>query len=155
RPIYNVEMVKTEAGWKLWKYTSADKDQRDLAQALITAASIDAQNSLLINNPDLISSNIVIGILDAGRQSTNPENQLEIFQLAERVSKFVKGVSGKRVLLFAVVRIADVYFRQNDYAQALEYFQRSKQIAEEIPDNLHVQLAKLNIGNVHYSQGNI
>src|SRR5262249_40983931 len=45
--------------------------------------------------------------------------------------------------------------RQNDYAQALEYFQRSKQIAEEIPDNLHVQLAKLNIGNVHYSQGNI
>ena len=44
--------------------------------------------------------------------------------------------------------------RQGNYAQALEHYQRSLKIREEIGDKRGIANTLDNIGNVHHSQGN-
>src|SRR5258705_3536476 len=57
---------------------------------------------------------------------------------------------------FAVTQnsIGEIYFRQGNYAQALEYLQKSLTLSEALANKAGVSRTLSNIGNLHGSQGN-
>ncbi|MEO5944181.1 MAG: tetratricopeptide repeat-containing sensor histidine kinase [Ferruginibacter sp.] len=88
------------------------------------------------------------GILlnDAGESSA-----LDYFQKAYEMSLSINDLEG---VSQAVSDIGNVYYRQSDYTQAMEWYLKSLQIGEKAKNDITIGAAYANISSLYYTQKN-
>jgi CHAT domain-containing protein/tetratricopeptide (TPR) repeat protein len=143
-----LEFVKEQGEWKIWKETAASED---LSVRLVAASTDQEQAGLLSTNQDLIDPDLASALVDRGREARDrgdSERALKSFGLAQAL-----GERGGPFQARAVNGIGLVHFDRGDYAEALNWYQKSLAISESLHDDRGIARTLNNIGAVYNDAG--
>jgi CHAT domain-containing protein/tetratricopeptide (TPR) repeat protein len=143
-----LEYVKEQGEWKIWKETAASED---LSVRLVAASTDQEQAGLLKTNQDLIGPDLASALLDRGLEARNHGDSgraLKGYGLAQSIAG-----RGGAVQARAVNGIGLVHFDQGDYAEALNWYQKSLAISESLHDDRGTARTLNNIGALYSDAG--
>lgn len=136
--------VKEGGAWKLRHYAPSEEE---LASQLVGAAPGADRQALLDKEKELLTAELVGGLLTRGRQlflRGELAQALTVYELALGVAEKI----GDRAGMMAVLgHIGNIHETQGSYTQALEFSRRSLKLAEEAGDKRGVAAALNSLGN--------
>lgn len=145
------DFVQEGGDWKVWRYVSSEAV---LAAALIAAKVEEERKSLLAQDKELITAELVRALLLEGnrfRIRGNYSHALDACRFAKRVAEQLQDVVGTAAALRG---IGNVHFSQGNYTQALDQYHESLRISDEVRNKDGIARSLNNIGAVHHSQSN-
>jgi tetratricopeptide (TPR) repeat protein len=149
--VSNLELVKEDVEWKVWRYAPAAED---LAAALVKADTEAEREELLAEEKESVTVELEQALLTQGQKlirQGNYRRAMDIYRLALKIA----GQSGDKGATTDALRgIGDVHRSRDNYTEALEQYRKSLQICEEIGDKTGIARSLNSIGIVHASQGN-
>jgi tetratricopeptide (TPR) repeat protein len=171
----NFDLVREDGRWRIWRSAPA---VNDLAEALAKLKIEGERSTLLIEEKELLTPDLVRALNDQGsrlRRQNNHPQALVLHRLAQSIGERIgdrrgvgtqalenyqkslaigEEIGEKRIIAAALNNIGRVHRGQGNYPQALEFYQRSLAISEAIGAKYGIALVLNNLGSVHSSQGN-
>ncbi len=141
-----LEFVKESGFWKIARDASAEED---LAIALI-AANDERRYSLLLQNNELVNSQLIGALKLLGDRSTDYREQLRIYALGERLAEKIGDKHRTAEMLNSV---AAMHRMLGDYPSAIDFANKSLAISEATEDQTGIANSLLALGVLSYSQG--
>ncbi len=82
-------------------------------------------------------------------------NKIYLLKKIKQYKKFLKNTREKKSIftLWFVMKLADLYFLQNNFNEAIIYYQKSLKISQELKNNDYVMACKVRLGVINYMQG--
>jgi tetratricopeptide (TPR) repeat protein len=130
-----------------WKVQSYGPSEQDIALLLVSAKSDDERNALLEEEKELVNSDLHMALAMRGQpllMQGNVSESLAIFNIALTVAERLKD---KIAIAKTLGAIANIYFAQGDYTQALDRFEKSLRLAQEANEKNVILLTIINIAN--------
>ena len=143
-----LEWTREEGQWKVWRYVSGVDE---LAEAVIAAKTEEERKTLLAENSDLVTPDLVSGLIKQSAQINNYSQALFALQLALELAKKMEYKAG---IATALYRIGSIYSLQGRYKQALENLLESLNLSKEIGEKEIFVRSVNSIANTYLQQGN-
>ncbi len=147
-----LECIKEQDEWKIWKQTPAAED---LAARLALVNSDKEQADLLSANEDLIGPDLVMALIDRGREARNHgdlPHALKILASADAIAERT-GASQARAL--ALNNTGLVYYDLGEFAEALRWYQRARALSESLHDDAGMARALNNTAAIYMDAGEL
>ncbi len=142
-----MDFVKESGFWKIVRDASAEED---LATALIAVRTDEERDSLLLQNRDLVSPQLISALKLAGDRATDYREELRIYSLAESLAE---KIGDKRRTAEMLNIVASIHRMLADYPKAIDSARRSLTISEAIGDQAAMANSLLGLGVFSFSQG--
>src|SRR5262249_30098014 len=129
------EFIREGEQWKVWRYAAAAED---LAKALAKADNEAERAGLLAKEKELVGYDLGQSLLTQGQQLIDQHDYkraVEIYKLAMEVAE---QLNEKDITVIAFRGIGDIHRIQGNYSQALEQYQKSLKISEEISNKIGI-----------------
>lgn len=145
-----LRFIKGGGAWKVWQYQPTE---HELAEALAQAKTDQDREALLASKPELMTGRLHDHLLSLGRSSLNETDDARtalILTLALRTAERL----GDKVRIANSLRVfGNLYWYQDDYKKALEYYSKSLQYAEESGDQEAISNSLNNVAIIYSSRG--
>jgi CHAT domain-containing protein/Tfp pilus assembly protein PilF len=144
-----MQWVKEDGFWKVTNDASAEDD---LALALVAAKTDDERQSLLQQNQDMVTPQLINALKQIGDRATSSSYQeiLGIYRLAENLAE---KIGDKRLTAEMLNSVAAIQRMLADYPGAIDTVRKSLAISEEIGDRPAMANSLLGLGVNSSSQG--
>jgi len=142
-----MDFVKESGAWKIARETSAEEE---LAIALSAARTDEERDSLLLQNRDLVNSQLISELKLAGDRATDYREELRIYSLGESLAE---KIGDKRRTAEMLNIVASIHRMLADYPKAIDSARRSLTISEAIGDQAAMANSLLGLGVFSFSQG--
>jgi len=149
--VRNFVFVTEDGQWKVWRDIPAEDD---LAHAVVEANTDAERSSLLAEERELVTAELVRELNDQGShfltQGDYPR-ALAIYQFSRGTAEKIGDKVG---VARALGNIGNIHRLQGNYAEALEYQQKSLVMSEGIGDQIGIANTTMGIGTVYAQQAN-
>jgi tetratricopeptide (TPR) repeat protein len=140
-----------EAGeWKVWRYYPTEND---LASALLEAKTEEERAALRAAQKELVTKELVAGLLDAGKRELDAGRSAQAMQACEMARQLAKQLGDTAGERDAFHLIGHVYEREGKYAEALEAWGQRLKLAEAAGNKAIMVNALGESGVLHEKQG--
>jgi CHAT domain-containing protein/ketosteroid isomerase-like protein len=149
RPLYEIELVREGAAWKMWRNVSAWKA---LAERLLKAQGEAERAALVEREKELVSRRLALALVAEGNELLNRRDYKEALRAAQMGRDIAERVQDRGALFNAWLFIGNAHLRQADYDEALRAYEKCLGLGGG--QQREAAMAQMGVANVNFQRGN-
>jgi CHAT domain-containing protein len=148
RALYEIELVREGAAWKLWRSVSAWKA---LAERLLKAPGEAERAALVEREKELVSRRLALALVVEGNEALNRRDYKEAMRAAQFARDFAERLQDRAARCEAWLFTGNAHRQQAEYDEALRAYGQCLALSGE--QKRDAARAQMGIANVNFERG--